>query len=239
MGRVVLRTITNEATVLTIDVERDWAGEDTRAIDVVLPRMVELLAGLEIQATFFVVADLIDQVAPYLLGTGHEVGSHGLTHRRLSQLSEGDQRYEIVESKRRIEAAGFAVLGFRAPFLETTEHTAEHVADAGYRYDASAGQLWPGRRDDDHLAVGSMRAGVPFTMTWLRMIGPQAIRLAPASGVLLCHLHEFLSDSPGWSALPSPLRKMHRRNSGDAAWRILNRLLEDKPRTWSTVAAIA
>lgn len=228
---------TRRPSVLTIDVERDWAGTDTRSINNVLPRMAELLAERGISATFFVVADMIDQVAPYLLGTAHEVGSHGLTHRRLSSLPMDEQRHEITESKRAIEAAGFAVAGFRAPFLETTEHTAQHVAEAGYHYDASAGGLWPGRRCEDPLAVASMRAGVPFTMTWLRMLGPWSVRLAPADGVFLCHLHEFMHDTDGWAALPQPLRRVHARNAGAASWRMLQQLLDDPSRTWTTATA--
>ncbi len=238
-GRPVLRTITDEATVLTIDVERDWAGTDTRAIDIVLPRMVEVLARHEVRATFFVVAELIDEVAPYLVGTDHEVGSHGLTHRRLSRLTPHEQRHEITESKRRIEAAGFDVVGFRAPFLDTTEHTPAHLAAAGYAYDASAGRLVPGRRVEAPLAVASMRTGVPFTMTWLRMLGPRAVRLAPSTGVFLCHLHEFLSDVDGWESLPQPMRKLHARNAGAASWQMLHQLLDDPNRHWTTAAAAA
>ena len=235
----MLVTTSRKPSLLTIDVEHDWAGAGTTSIDRVLPAMLDLLADYEISATFFVVGELADQVAPHLEGTVHEVGSHGLTHRRLSQLSVADQQHEIVVSKRRLEAAGFRVDGFRAPFLDTTLQTSRQVAEAGYRYDASAGQLLPGRSPGEPLAIANMRGGIPFTMTWLRMLGPKALRLAPTGGVFLCHLHEFLTETEGWAALPRPLRALHSRNAGTGAWQLLRSLLSDSQRSWSTMTTMA
>src|SRR5690606_25645429 len=73
--------------VLTIDVERDWAGNGTRGIDEALPWLLERLLHHGATATFFVVADLTGEVRGMLdPGGPHEIGSHGLTHDRLDRI---------------------------------------------------------------------------------------------------------------------------------------------------------
>ncbi|MGI9601265.1 MAG: polysaccharide deacetylase family protein [Acidimicrobiales bacterium] len=232
-----------KTTVLTIDVEGDWGGSSTRGVDEVLPRLVTRLGRAGVAATFFVVGDLIDAVAPHLRGTDHEVGSHSMTHRRLGGLDDHQQRWEMTASRAAIEAAGFDVRGFRAPYLAPTEATGSQLAEAGYCYDASAGRLHPFRRSAGAgtgaaVSVGSLRGGLPFTFTWLRMIGARSRHLLPDRGVVLCHLHDFLDRGHGWSALPSPVRRVHARNSGAPAWVLLDGMLDDPARRFTTAGAL-
>ena len=219
----------------TVDVEADWAGTGTRGIREALPRLVNLLDRHGATATFFVVAELVDLVTPILPPGGpHEVGSHGLTHRTLTRLAPDEARREVVESKRRLENAGYSVEGFRAPYFARPAGLGEVLADAGYRYDASVGALHPLRRPrvpaDEPLPVvgaGTLRDGrTPFALTYLRLVHPLGLRLVgPDPGTFWCHPHELVEHTAGWTRLPPGVRHLHRRASGTPAWGILERLL--------------
>jgi peptidoglycan/xylan/chitin deacetylase (PgdA/CDA1 family) len=222
----------------TVDVEGDWAGTGTRGIREALPRLIALLDRHGATATFFVVGDVVDLVRAIVDPDGpHEVGSHGLTHADLTRLRPRQVRHEVEESKLRLEAAGYTVEGFRAPYFARPAGLGRLLAGAGYRYDASVGALHPLRRalvpvpgPNEPLpvvALGSLRDGrTPFGLTYLRLAHPWGLRLVGDDpGSFYCHPHELVGGSPGWTALPWGLRQLHCRNSGAPAWTILERLL--------------
>lgn len=227
--------------VLTIDVERDWAGTETRGVREALPWLLERLRHHGATATFFVVADLTSRVRDVLDPAGpHEVGAHGLTHERLDRMGEGAVRRQLTESKALLEDGGYVVEGFRAPFFAAPPGLPKMVSEAGYRYDASDGTLWPSIRRQpgapalvsDRVRTSTLGDGrTPFSLTWLRMLHPVAIRSVPTSGtsVLYLHLHELLDDTPGWRTLPPGLRHLHKRGSGATARGIVEDLLASHP----------
>ncbi len=111
-----------------------------KSVDIVL----DLLAEHGVTATFFVVGEvarrypeLIDRIA----GAGHEIGSHGDTHRPLFDLSPKQFAVELDRSTQAIrDAIGARPVGFRAPNFSVTPKTRwaiEVLEDAGYRYDSS------------------------------------------------------------------------------------------------------
>lgn len=225
--------------MLIVDVEADWAGSERRAIHAVLPPLLELLARADASATFFVVADLVEEVRPLLAPGGrHEVGSHSLTHARLRRADPLRVRTEVAASKDRLEAAGYVVSGFRSPFGAAPPTLLTELAHAGYRYDASRGPAVPfgrgrgfGAVESNHgvaqLTTGVLRDRVtPASMTWMRMATPWGRWWWPrAARSLSCHLHDFLPDSRGWTSLPTPLRRLHARGAGAPAWRLLEHVL--------------
>jgi hypothetical protein len=239
----------------TVDVEGDWAGTGTRGIREALPRLVDLLDAHGATATFFVVAELVDLVTPILPPGGpHEVGSHGLTHRALTRLAPDEVRHEVVESKRRLEEAGYAVDGFRAPYFARPAGLGAVLAGAGYRYDASVGSLHPLRRPrppegrghghghDEPLPLvraGALRDGrTPFALTYLRLTHPLGVRLVgPDPGTFWCHPHELVEGTAGWTRLPPGPRHLHRRASGRPAWSAVERLLARPDLRFTSVRA--
>jgi peptidoglycan/xylan/chitin deacetylase (PgdA/CDA1 family) len=67
------------------------------------------------------------------LGAGHEIGSHTLTHPRLSRLAPAELREEISASKRQLEDKfGVAVRHFCYPYGDYDERVLEEVQRAGY-----------------------------------------------------------------------------------------------------------
>lgn len=230
--RVVLRNAT--ATMLTVDVESDWGTGEIRGIREALPWLLELLDAHRARATFFVVADLCEPFAEHVRADGpHEVGSHGLTHARLTRLSDARVELEIGASKRRLEQQGYEVGGFRAPFLAAPRDLRQRLHRRGYRYDASRGSLFPrwprvspnGRPPDDGLpSIGgaTLAGGAPANLTWLRLLDPWGARLLrPATAHFSLHLHELLDGDGGWHALPRGLRAVHARSAGRRARELL------------------
>jgi peptidoglycan/xylan/chitin deacetylase (PgdA/CDA1 family) len=68
------------------------------------------------------------------LGAGHAIGSHSLTHARLTRLTLRDAREEIFASKKKLEDDfGAAVEHFSYPYGDWSEPVRELVMEAGYR----------------------------------------------------------------------------------------------------------
>jgi peptidoglycan/xylan/chitin deacetylase (PgdA/CDA1 family) len=68
------------------------------------------------------------------LGAGHSIGSHSLTHARLTRLTLRDAREEIFASKKKLEDDfGVAVEHFCYPYGDWSEAVRDLVVEAGYR----------------------------------------------------------------------------------------------------------
>lgn len=106
--------------------------------------VLDILRERNVTATFFVVGeiaaeypDLVDRIA----AEGHELGSHGHTHRPLFELTPGEFERELRLSREAIEAAaGVTPEGFRAPNFSVTDRTAwafDVLCASDYEYDSS------------------------------------------------------------------------------------------------------
>lgn len=112
--------------------------------------ILDLLSEYEARGTFFVlgwVAERHPGLVREIAGGGHEVASHGWSHRRVTQLAPEQFRAEVRDSKSILEDVGGApVLGYRAPSFSIVpgrEWALDVLAEEGYRYDSS---LFPIRR---------------------------------------------------------------------------------------------
>ncbi|TDV56442.1 polysaccharide deacetylase family protein [Actinophytocola oryzae] len=122
------------------------------------PRILALLADLDITATFFVegwsllhypahVADLLER--------GHEVALHGWAHEKWSRLAPGEEERLLGDGLAALTSAGVTVPGFRAPHGVLSGQSSDLLAALGFRYDSSllteddqpAGRLRPLRGD--------------------------------------------------------------------------------------------
>ena len=141
---------TTPKNVLSFDVE-DWPQS---TLDFSLPvtarvrdntlRVLDLLANAGVRATFFVLG-LAAQGFPDLVrrihDDGHEVASHGHSHRPVYGMQAEEFRGDLRRSIALIEdAAGARVLGYRAPdfSIRSSDWWAlEILAEEGLRYDSS------------------------------------------------------------------------------------------------------
>jgi polysaccharide deacetylase family protein (PEP-CTERM system associated) len=140
---------------MTFDVE-DWyhpelarahvAPGDSRSVvregvDVILA----LLRRHAVRATFFVLGDVaarFPELVREIAAGGHELASHGMTHRPLWALDRESFRQELRDSCAAVQAAapGTEVVGFRAPTFSLDRSTAwalDVLREEGFLYDSS------------------------------------------------------------------------------------------------------
>ena len=114
-------------------------------------RILQSLADHDASATFFVlgwVARHEPQLVREIARAGHEIASHGMSHRMLNQLSPQQFRQELLDSRHLLQdTSSQPVIGYRAPTFSVTYRTAwalDELAQASYRYDSS---VFPVRHD--------------------------------------------------------------------------------------------
>jgi polysaccharide deacetylase family protein (PEP-CTERM system associated) len=103
--------------------------------------ITELLDEYNFKATFFTLSSLPKQhhaLLRSLTDKGHEIASHGHSHRSFTTLSLKEIEEELVLSKKILEdITGKQVVGFRAPNFSITDDTVELLVQKGYQYDSS------------------------------------------------------------------------------------------------------
>ena len=119
-----------------------------------------------IRATFFVLGWLAARL-PHLVreiaARGHEVASHGSSHRMCRPLSDADLGDELQGSKRLIEdITGAEVAGFRAPNFSVDDRVLSLAREAGYRYDSSYNSFSLHGRYGKITLNGPPRAGIAY-----------------------------------------------------------------------------
>ena len=116
-----------------------------------VPRFAEALERRGMRATFFVVANDLDENAlgaeaavtrelvRDLAAAGHEIASHSYSHPYdMARLSAADTRHEIATAHQVLsDAIGAPVIGFRAPGYDISATMLATLAELGYAYDSS------------------------------------------------------------------------------------------------------
>jgi polysaccharide deacetylase family protein (PEP-CTERM system associated) len=149
----------------TVDLE-DWyhgipvSGETKagaeRRLHIGTERLLELLARHRTRATFFMLSPVVREhpaLARRIADAGHEVGSHGLSHDLVYEMSPQRFREETRSSVRDIEdCVGQPVTSYRAAYFSVTRRSMwalEVLAQEGIRFDSS---IFP---------VANWRYGIP------------------------------------------------------------------------------
>ncbi|HEY6839443.1 MAG TPA: polysaccharide deacetylase family protein [Geobacteraceae bacterium] len=111
-------------------------------------RLLAFFAEHRVEATFFVlgcVAEAIPGLVPAIAAAGHEVASHGYSHRLVSRLDPGEFREELRRTGDILERqAGQRPVGFRAPQWSLSagmQWAFDILHDEGYAYDSSCTPL--------------------------------------------------------------------------------------------------
>ena len=193
---MVERGVTVRHALFTVDVEPDcppylWTY---RGMQDGMPRLLDLLAAHRVRATFFTTADVArryPRVVQRLVDEGHELASHGVTHRAFDTLDPADAAREIAESVQVLRDFA-AVTAFRAPYLRFPEAYVPLLADHGLTVDCSTARY---KRGGNGQHPGVTRIPASLTSSVLRM--PDAIRwpYMRAMGwplVLFVHPWEFV-----------------------------------------------
>ncbi len=113
--------------------------------------LLDLLAERSIRGTFFVlgwIAERHPRLVKRIAAAGHEIASHGYSHRLIYTQPPGEFREETWRSKRVLEdLAGAAVIGYRAASFSITRQSLwalDVLIDLGFLYDSS---VFPIRHD--------------------------------------------------------------------------------------------
>jgi polysaccharide deacetylase family protein (PEP-CTERM system associated) len=127
----------------------DWDKYPSRVV-ANTSRIIDLLDANGSKGTFFVlgwVAARHPTLVQHIVKRGHEVASHGFSHRRVYDLTAAEFRQDIRLAKQTLEeAGGIQIKGYRAPSFSITpghDWAFEVLIEEGYTYDSS---LFPIRR---------------------------------------------------------------------------------------------
>ncbi|WP_367618939.1 polysaccharide deacetylase family protein [Pelotalea chapellei] len=148
----------SDVHALTIDVE-DWFHVCNLQYEPVIARsrwrvhsaterILSLLAVSEIKATFFIlgsVAEAETELAGLITSQGHEIASHGWSHRLVHEMTADEFKAELERTAELIfKQTGARPVGYRAPRWSISERTPwahEILVEQGYLYDSSCNPL--------------------------------------------------------------------------------------------------
>src|SRR5690349_15717647 len=109
------------------------------------PKFIDLLQKAGVSCTFFCTGDVarrFPETMRRIAGAGHELGSHGDTHRRFGTMSDAEAIAEIDASAATLRQFG-EVTSFRAPNLDMPEAYLPLLAARGFTLDSSVGAYKP------------------------------------------------------------------------------------------------
>ena len=144
-----------------------------------VPRILDLLAAHEVEATFFVpgvTAERWPGAVERILEAGHEVALHGYSHGRLPGMKAEEQRSDLERGLEALARLDAEPRGYRAPYWQLTRVTLDMLSAHGIRYDSSL-------MDDDR---------------------PYRLALAGGGEVAELPVHWSLDDWEQYAFLPDP-----------------------------------
>lgn len=158
MSKYCLLTNDVESTSIWFNDLRDDTAK--KVMNEGMPKLLDLYLKYNIKTTFFFtgyIARLFPEIVKMVLPYGHEVGSHGLSHKKehgFDALSLEEQKYHLRESKKILEnISGKEVVSFRAPALRVNNFTAIALSETGYKYDCSVAS----QRFDFFMSFGGLK----------------------------------------------------------------------------------
>ena len=122
----------------------DSWDKQTPRVKIGLTKVLNTLRKQNVKATFFIVgkvAQRCPEIIPLIEEDGHEIGSHGHTHRHITKQTPKEFAQDIRKAKKCIELySSKEVIGYRAPAYTITPKTSwalDILKDEGYEYDSS------------------------------------------------------------------------------------------------------
>jgi polysaccharide deacetylase family protein (PEP-CTERM system associated) len=120
-----------------------WKDYQPR-VDTNTRRLLHLFAKKKVKSTFFVlgwVAERYPELIKEIHRQGHEVASHGYSHKRATQQSREELLQDVKRSKDHLEdLLGEQIMGYRAPSFSIgygNEWAFEVLAELGFKYSSS------------------------------------------------------------------------------------------------------
>jgi len=156
--RVCLITNDVETTSILNHKLRDRTGQ--YVLEQGMPRLLDLYEKHRVKATFFYtgyIAKLHPEVVKMAFERGHEIGSHGLTHKSekaFDVLSYKEQIEHLRQSKDIIEnITGSEIISFRAPAARVNNNIVMALQETGFKIDSSVSS----QRLDMFMSFGALK----------------------------------------------------------------------------------
>jgi peptidoglycan-N-acetylglucosamine deacetylase len=123
------------------DVEQDCPPylDTTRGMSEGMPKLLDLLAELEVPGTFFTTGEMARRfpaIIRRVVDEGHELACHGDLHRDFTTLTREEAAGELRESTRTLRTFG-PVVSFRAPYLRFPSTYLPLLVEHGLTIDSS------------------------------------------------------------------------------------------------------
>lgn len=242
--------------ILSIDVEdywsifsRDWLKQDascSNAVEKNTHWFLEVLDEYKTKATFFTLCEvarefpsLIRQIA----AAGHEIASHGSSHRQLFKMTPREFKSELHECRSLLaDTISAPIHGFRAPafsIIPKTRWALDILAQQGFEYDSSIYPIsgsrygWPGFcRDICTIPLPDNRRIIEVPMSSLTILGKSlpiagggylrhfpylitkcAIRRIQKTRPVVVYMHPYEIDTEDRSFDTSPLPSEQKRKA--------------------------
>lgn len=128
--------------ILQID-QSNWHNYESRLIQNV-EKILALLSSARAKATFFIlgyVAEKYPKLVSRIAQAGHEIASHGYSHRLVYAQTQDEFYDDVLRSKNIIESiTKTKIKGYRAPFFSIRKDclwALDILVDLGFEYDSS------------------------------------------------------------------------------------------------------
>lgn len=238
----------------------DWSLFPS-TLDEGVERVLQLMEVLSVSATFFVLGEAARRypgIPRRIVSCGHELASHGLSHRPMDELEDREAAVEAGESRKLLEdSAGVAVKGFRAPCWRVGSRQAFYATleAAGYEYSSSL--LWrkpaavqAGIRGKRVVEIPALRFHPPFPPVpaggtvalrtlplWLLRLARDTALTAGRPAVYWFHPWELVPEGP--RANKGPLFNWARFHGLDKLAPVLKSLVPRGDRTLRSLWALS
>lgn len=214
--------------VLTFDLEFCYNGEfvkrylpkDKSSLEDFVEKptkvVLELLKRYNQRATFFVLGQLAEkypELIKKISDSGHEVSSHGYSHKALDELSKDEFEKEIQLSKNIIKnIINKEPKGFRAPNFSLNKKTGwalEILGKNGFQYDSSIHPLKLSNIPGEILEIPPSLGGIYFRIFPLKLYLFLIKHISKTEvPVLYFHPYELFAEAPQINSLPWLKRKI-------------------------------
>jgi len=107
---------------------------------VAILRILDVLDDLEIKSTFFTPGWTIDNhtdSVEEIIRRGHEIGAHGYSHEKMTEISFEAEKSVFDRSMASMERVGVRPEGYRAPYWLISDRTITHLKRLGFKYSSN------------------------------------------------------------------------------------------------------
>lgn len=115
----------------------DWEKLESR-VTKNTRKLLELLEKYNVKATFFIlgwVAEKYPELIQKIDELGHEIASHGYSHKMITQMNQTEFEEDLCKSLEILEnIIQKKIIGFRAPTFSITEETKDWALPILYKY---------------------------------------------------------------------------------------------------------